>query len=199
MAYHPGAILPIDRHEFRELVARYGHGAIERVDLDIDESLYRIRMEKRDDRRAEVVFAIRGPRGGVLVHRKTYWDEDLFRLPTGGIDPDEPVADALVRELHEETNLVAEEIRFLGAQDCRLHYDGQLCRFVSYVFHVVRATGHLIPEDKENIAEFREISAQELAALAAHLRGLNPPYTGWGRWRAAAHDLVYRRLTDDGL
>lgn len=198
MAQQRGPIGPIDRHEFRDLVSHYGPGAIERVDLDIDESLYRIRLEKRDDRRAEVVFAVQGPGGGVLVHRKTYWEDGLYRLPSGGIDPGEPVVAALTRELHEETNLAAEEIRFLGAQDCRLHYDGRECRFVSYVFHIVRTTGNLIPEEKENIAEFREISAEELAALAARLRRLDPPYSGWGRWRAAAHDLVHRRLTDDG-
>jgi ADP-ribose pyrophosphatase YjhB (NUDIX family) len=198
MAQQRGPTAPIDRYEFKDLVAQYGHGVVERVDLDIDESLYHIRLEKRDDRRAEVVFAVQGPGGGVLVHRKTYWEDGLYRLPSGGINPREPVAVALTRELREETNLAAEEIRFFGAQDCHLHYDGRECRFVSYVFYIGRTTGHLIPEERENIAEFREISAEDLADLAARLRRLNPPYAGWGRWRAAAHDLVYRRLADDG-
>jgi ADP-ribose pyrophosphatase YjhB (NUDIX family) len=197
MAQQRGPTGPIDRCEFKVLVAEYGDGTVERLDLDIDESLYLLRLEKAADRRAEVVFAIQGLGGGVLVHRKFFWEDGLYRLPTGGINPREWVVAALTRELREETNLVAEGIRFFGAQDCHLHYDGQVCRFVSYVFHITRAVGRLVPEEREGIAEFREISTEQLADLATRLRHLNPPYSGWGRWRAAAHDLVYRRLTDD--
>jgi ADP-ribose pyrophosphatase YjhB (NUDIX family) len=195
MSHQFGRAEAVDRQEFKDLRARYGDGLLERVDLDIDEPLYRIRTEKATDRRAEVVFAIRGPGGGVLVHRKTFWEDGLYRLPSGGINPCEPVIDALMRELHEETSLVAEEILFLGAQDCHLHYGSHTCRFVSYVFHVPRTTGHLVPEEKEEIAEFRELRPDGLAALAVRLRHLDPPYAGWGRWRAVAHDLVYRRLS----
>lgn len=187
----------IDPEELSALQARFGECRVDVVDLDVDEELYLTRISKIEDRRSEVVFAVKGPGGGVMVHRKSFWEEGTFRLPSGGVNPDELVIDALHRELREETTLRAEPdgIQLVGVQDCHLRYCGDAVRFVSYVFVVSRTLGTLRAQIAESIEEFQEVGPSELAEVAERLRAMPAPYAGWGRWRAVAHDLVREYLT----
>jgi 8-oxo-dGTP pyrophosphatase MutT (NUDIX family) len=49
---------------------------------------------------AEVCMVVRRPTGDVLLSIKTFYPRGAYRLPTGGIDRDEPILDAVVRETH---------------------------------------------------------------------------------------------------
>ncbi len=64
---------------------------------------------------AEVCMVVRRPSGHVLLSVKTFYPRDAYRLPTGGIDRNERVLDAVVRETNEETGLVLEPQRFLAS------------------------------------------------------------------------------------
>ena len=183
--------------EMEELLASADGAVLETLELEIDAELYTNRFAKANDRRGEVVFAIRGPQGGTLVHRKTFYAEGIFRLPSGGINHGEPVLEALRREVREETGLAISASHCLGVQDCRLRYNGFSVRFVSYIFHIHQTVGQLRIGPGENIAEFREVSPGGLAEIAALLRREPPPWSGWGRWRALAHDRVHRHLVED--
>lgn len=188
---------PLDSDELRQLIHDYGPTEVQEIDLEVDEELYVNRVLKRSDRRGEVVFAVRTPDCDTLVHRKQIYDEGVFRLPTGGIDYGEKVIDALRRELREETGLTLSSAHLLGIQDCDLYHRGRSVRFVSYIFHVHQTSGKLRPDPEEDIVEFRSASREEILAIAESLRRTPPPYNGWGRWRALAHDLVYRHLAEE--
>jgi ADP-ribose pyrophosphatase YjhB (NUDIX family) len=187
----------VDAPEMEELLASADDAVLETLDVEIDAELYTNRFVKANDRRGEVVFAIRGPGGGTLVHRKAFYAEGIFRLPSGGINHGEPVLQALRREVREETGLAIAASHFLGVQDCRMRYNGFSVRFVSYIFHIHRTVGQLRIGPGENITEFREVSAGGLAEIAELLRREPPPWSGWGRWRALAHDRVHRHLVQD--
>ena len=64
---------------------------------------------------AEVCMVVRRPTGDVLLSIKTFYPRGAYRLPTGGIDQDEPILDAVVRETLEETGLTVDVTRFLAA------------------------------------------------------------------------------------
>jgi 8-oxo-dGTP diphosphatase len=183
---------PIETIELQELLACYGDADVENIRMEIDEDLYYNRFMKATDRRGEVVFALELP-GGILVHRKSFYEDGLFRLPSGGIDYGEKVIDALHREIGEETGLHCSAERLLGIQDCQLALGDRAVRFVSYVFHVY-AHGELRLDPNESIVAVRLIAPAELKGIAESLRHTPRPHAGWGRWRALAHDLVYRRL-----
>ena len=183
--------------ELDDLMALFDGAVREEIHLDVDEELYALRALKSSDRRGEVVFAVRRPGGGTLLHRKSFYGEGVFRLPTGGIHRREKVIEALYRELAEETGLVASEAHFLGVQECHLHYAGHSVRFASYAFHIHDTRGDLQPDPDEDIVEFREVSPDELLAVAENLRQTPPPHSGWGRWRALAHDFVYKHLLSE--
>ena len=110
------------------------------------------------------------------------------------IDWDEAMETTLARELEEETGLTLDTTHFLGLLDCRIHYASQEVSFPSYVFHLPRTKGVLRLPQTEDITEFRDVPIADLPSVAEDLRHVPPPRTGWGRWRAVAHDFVYEML-----
>jgi ADP-ribose pyrophosphatase YjhB (NUDIX family) len=68
-------------------------------------------------RRSEVAMAIRRPSGGILLQTKAFYPAGTFRLPTGGIKDGEDVEHAVLREVHEESNLDVEIERLVAVID----------------------------------------------------------------------------------
>jgi ADP-ribose pyrophosphatase YjhB (NUDIX family) len=186
---------PIDERELEQLAAAYGRPEIRTIEIEGDEYLFSTRLYRTRDRRGEVVLAIERPRDCVLLHRKGWYEPGVYRLLSGGIDWDEAVESTLARELEEETGLTLHTTHFLGVLDCRIHYASHELSFVSYVFHLPRTEGVLrLPQTAEDISEFRDVPIADLPSVAEDLRHVPPPRTGWGRWRAIAHNFVHEML-----
>lgn len=187
---------PIDAGELEALAAAFGQPDLRTVDLEGDEYLFATRLYRSQDRRGEVVLAIQRPGPGyrILLHHKGWYEQGVYRLLTGGIGLEEPVQDALARELAEETGLAPEVTRFLGVLDCRIRFRSQQLSFPSYVFHLSRTIGSLRLPQTEDISEFREVPLDGLPAVSEALRQVPPPRSGWGHWRALAHDFVHEML-----
>lgn len=185
---------PIDERELEHLAVAYGQPEIRTIEIEGDKYLFRTRLHHTRNRRGEVVLAIERPEGCVLLHRKGWYEPGVYRLLSGGIDLDEAVETTLARELEEETGLTLHTTHFLGVLDCRIHYASELS-FVSYVFYLSRTEGVLrLPQTAEDISEFRDVPIADLPSVAEDLRHVPPPRTGWGHWRAVAHDFVYEIL-----
>jgi ADP-ribose pyrophosphatase YjhB (NUDIX family) len=186
---------PIDERELEQLAVAYGQPEIRVVEIEGDEYLYSSRLYRSRGRRGEVVLAIERPERCVLLHRKGWYEPGVYRLLSGGIDWDEAVETTLARELGEETGLTLDTTHFLGLLDCRIHHTSHEVSFASYVFHLSRTKGVLrLPHTVEDITEFRDVPIADLPSVAEDLRHVPPPRTGWGHWRAVAHDFVYEML-----
>jgi len=193
---------PVDERELEQLAAAYGQPQMRTIKMEGDEYLFATRLYRSQDRRGEVVLAVerpaRLPRRGqarcVLLHRKGWYEPEVYRLLSGGIGLDEAVEATLARELGEETGLTLHTTHLLGVLDCRIHYASEEISFVSYVFHLPRTEGVLRLPRTEDIVDFREVPIADLPAVAEDLRRVPPPRTGWGHWRAIAHDFVYETL-----
>ena len=190
---------PMDERELEQLAATYGQPEIRVIEIEGDEYLFSSRLYRSRDRRGEVVLTIGRPGRCVLLHSKGWYEPNVYRLLSGGIDWDEAVETTLARELEEETGLTLDTTHFLGVLDCRIHHDLRMMPFVSYIFHLSRTEGVLrLPQTAEDISEFRDVPIADLPSVAEDLRHVPSPRTGWGRWRAVAHDFVYEMLCTVG-
>ncbi|MDP9245924.1 MAG: NUDIX hydrolase [Chloroflexota bacterium] len=152
---------------------------------------------------AEVCMVVRRPSGDVLLSIKTFYPRDAYRLPTGGIDKDEPILDAVLRETLEETGLALEVRRFLAALTYR---DGPAGPPVFHTFAFLlddRSGAPVTPLDlHEQIESYREVPVSALPRVAARLEAIPPDgapgipnWDAWGRFRAHAHRAVHEALT----
>ncbi len=177
----------------------------------------------KPDRIGEVCMVIRRPNGRLLTASKTFYPAGIYRLPTGGIAPDEPIESALLRETREETGLNVRIRRFLAAieyliplqhsqgdrstatSDLAAHHRSYQM-FCTFAFLLDELNGTLTPLDStEQIAEFREIVPAELPTVATTLEQVQDDYDteirgrwrNWGMFRAIVHRVVYAALSDE--
>ncbi len=151
-------------------------------------------------RSSEVCMVVRRPSGLLLTATKAFYPGGVQRLLTGGVDPGEPVLDALLRETHEETGLDVEVRRFLAVVDYAVPPDPP--RFRTYAFLVDEVGGTLGAVDPhEQIEGYREVAIGDLPAMADALEALRGPrdrwdddWEGWGRFRAVVHRVVHDAL-----
>lgn len=184
----------INPKELESLSERYGRPLCRQYCLETDAYMRAYRGQKDPDRRGEVVFAIRQVNGEILLHTKHRYETPIYRLPTGGIERDELVEDALFREIAEETGQEVRLRRFLGVLDCNFVSNGSGIHFVSYIFYLDSLSEELSPTDTEEVSGYRTVPIDELCTVAQTLRALGLERRCWGFWRSLAHDLVYNAL-----
>ena len=185
----------IDQTEIHALASKYGQPLRRRYSIEADAYMRAYRGQQDPDRRGEVVFAIRQPNGEILLHTKHRYDRPIYRLPSGGIERNETVEDALFREIAEETGLSVKVRRFVGVLDCNFVCEEATFPFVSYIFYLDSMSMELRPTDTEEVAGYRTVPACDLSAVAQRLRALDLERRCWGYWRSLAHDLVHNALT----
>jgi 8-oxo-dGTP diphosphatase len=118
---------------------------------------------------------IRDDKGRLLLVKRGHEPgAGLWSLPGGRIEPGETDAEALVREMREETGLEIEPGPLLGAVQ-RPAGDGAVIDIRDY--SAVVTGGTLIPGD--DAADARWVSAADLGSLAI-TEGLVEALTGWG-------------------
>ena len=183
-------VLPaVEPRELKGLTRKYG------VPRRVVVPLERWPMPRgaRGDRRGEAVFAIQDHTSRVLLHAKGFYPDGVFRLPGGGIHRDERVADALFREVAEETGLRVRVECFVAVVEYAVNRRRQ--PFATYVF--LLSTERLQPmvqDPNERISEFKAATVSELRATAEQLRHLPENWRIWGRFRAIPHDLVAEEM-----
>ncbi len=203
----------VDEDEWARLTQRWPSAIQRHERLEVDDPFLTGGHQTllNDGRRAEICYIAyeRRPEDGLLLHVKTIYPGDAYRLPTGGIQPGEPVWDALVREIPEETGLqvgddpdrvtVHEMLGVLSYEFVHMGL-GQSFSFATYHFLVelpVDATLHPLDES-ERIDGWRWNPPCELLVVANTLDTLGertPEWGDWGHFRALSHRFVHAVLT----
>lgn len=189
------------RDEIAALAERFGRPIVRDVPLD-DIAFDPVGNPSRF---AEVCMVVRRPAGTLLLSIKTFYPRGAYRLPTGGIDRDEPILDALLRETHEETGLDVDCRRFLAALTY-LDGAGGAPVFHTFAFLLDERGGTLGSLDEhEQIEDYVEARPEELPRVADRLERIPDDAAGgisnwnaWGRFRAHAHRAVHEALAREG-
>jgi ADP-ribose pyrophosphatase YjhB (NUDIX family) len=144
-------------------------------------------------RTREVAFAVLRPNGRVLLQTKSIYPEGTFRIPTGGVEEDEDIEEALKREVREEMGLDVEIRRFFAL----IEYSApELTKaFTTYAF-LLRETGGtlLASEPHEKISGWREVVPSDLVEIARQLEGMDGGWRAWGLFRAPVHRVLAELL-----
>jgi 8-oxo-dGTP pyrophosphatase MutT (NUDIX family) len=116
-----------------------------------------------------VTAIVRDAGGNVLLQRRR--DDGRWGLPGGAIEPGEAPAQALVREVFEETGLRVRPLRVLGVfggtENFRIRYgNGDVVEYTIVTFECAIEGGTLEPQDDESL-ELRFVPPAEVARLAA--------------------------------
>lgn len=186
--------------EIAELAARFGPTAF--VTAAIPDGVFEpISMR---DRIGEVCMVIRRPSGRLLTFRKDIYPAGVFRLLTGGINHEEGVQAALLREVAEETSLTVALSRLMAV----IGYSAPSSpagayEFYTFAFLLDELSGSLSAQDlDERVEAFRDVEPAELPVLAAYLEGLDDiedraiggSWRSWGVFRAVVHRVVADQL-----
>ncbi|HUV04231.1 MAG TPA: NUDIX hydrolase [Armatimonadota bacterium] len=163
--------------------------------LDVGEAFFDEIVRKRQESGAEVVMVIQRPSAKVLLLTKEFYPAGVYRLPSGMIKRGETPEQALIREAWEETGLAVKAVRRLGVIRYIIEAESRRTDFRSYVMLTDETAGAPSPQDRqESIAGFREVNPCDLREVASELYALPEPWHDWGRFRAMAHNSVYRLM-----
>lgn len=111
----------------------------------------------------------------LLGRRRGSHGAGTWAFPGGKLDPGEQPHDAVARELHEETNLIAADIESIGWTNDVLADDAL---HLVTLHHLVRASGQPIVVESDKVQEWRWVAWNDLPQpLFAPTAAL--PTTGW--------------------
>lgn len=154
-------------------------------------------LQEVADVAGEVVMVLPRPSGKVLTMSKSFYPEGIFRLPSGKIRPEETPEEAFIREVREETSLDVIPVAKLAEIVLHCVSGDEQADVTSHILLGTLTTDLPHPQDiGEQISDYREADAAELQAIAKRLRSLSGKWTGWGHFRAPAHEVVAKYLIE---
>lgn len=185
----------ISRHIVQELVLTYGPPVVERWEVPLTgPELEEVERHRSLGRAHDVsLLIVDGER--VAVIRKHGYPEGAFRIPSGGVHPEESFVDGATREAFEETGLTVDIEDYLLQVHARFVCGGREAKWTTHVMLARPNGGELAPVDVSEIEEARWVDWRELdekvnPVLEASGRG-GLCYRAWVQRKL--HELVHAR------
>lgn len=177
------------------MVARYGHPHERKYRFDVSAAeIDRIRSSQKHGRNHDVTLYVRKGDQLVVIAKHMY-PPDLYRAPSGGLNPGEPFESGIAREIAEETGCEIELERFLltTAVDFRHETDNLFWR--SFLFLATYKTGDFNYTDHDEIREVRLVDWSEFDSFGRIMRTSE---MGGLHYRAALHETVVELMATEG-
>lgn len=185
----------IGRHIVQELVLEFGDPVVERWDVPLTEPEFRGVQQHLDHGRAHDVSLVIRKGSEVAVIRKRGYPEDGYRIPSGGIHPEESFVDGASREALEETGLTIHMKDYLLQIHASFTCEGERAPWTTHVMVATADDGEIAPHDHEEIESARWMDFSDLIHKVNPL--LEKSGLGGLRYRARLHERVAELLAGD--
>jgi ADP-ribose pyrophosphatase YjhB (NUDIX family) len=182
----------VDAAMVARLEARYGAPRELQMELTMAEREFALCRRASQKGRAHDVtlFILRGPE--IAVIRKWSYPPDLFRPPSGGVEPGEAFEAGAAREAYEETGLTVALERYLVRMQARFRWENEALDWTTHVFSARLLAGEVQAVDTHEIAEARWATVTELDT-DMRARMLARASAGF-QYRVALQDAALERL-----
>ncbi len=178
----------IGRHIVQELVFTFGEPVVERWDVPLTDAELDEVESHRSRGRAHDVSLVIVDGEKLAVIRKPGYPAGAFRIPSGGIHPEESFVDGAVREAFEETGLTVRIEDYLLQVHASFVCGPRKARWVTHVMLARVTGGSLVPRDPAEIESARYVGWDEL------IDDVNPRLRESGRggleYRARLHEKI---------
>ncbi|MEM2142413.1 MAG: NUDIX hydrolase [Candidatus Thorarchaeota archaeon] len=183
--------------EIETLVRKYGspqHLEFSADFLDFECEL--VRRSVRGGRNHDITCFILHDGKYVVIQKHAYSGTGIFRAPSGGAHPGEPLELAAAREMMEETGLEIRLMRFVLDVSLTIRCHGEIIPWRSLVFLAESVAGHLGAVDTEEICSVTTMSREEMLGDVDSMMDTS----GWGgfKYRSFLTRAFFRRLDELG-
>jgi 8-oxo-dGTP pyrophosphatase MutT (NUDIX family) len=162
---------------------------VERWDIPLTEKEFRVVEQHRERGRAHDVSLLIMRAEQAAVIRKPGYPDGAFRIPSGGVHPEESFIDGAVREAYEETGLSVKVEDYLLQVHVNFTFDGNAAPWTTHVMLARpldgEAEAELAPHDVDEIEAARWMAWSELVHDVSPL--LEGSGLGGLRYRARIH------------
>lgn len=184
----------INETELAALIEKYGAPVVNNFTADFLEfECNLVKQTESKGRLHDITCFIRQDDGNfVVIQKPQYARTGIYRAPSGGATPGEPLEDAAIREMYEETGLTIRLTHFV----LDLHLD-VVCKdrtipWRSLVFLAEPVDGEMKPVDTREIFDVTVMSRGQLVGDVATLM----EESGWGgfKYRAFLTREFFKRI-----
>ncbi|NWF95888.1 MAG: NUDIX hydrolase [Candidatus Thorarchaeota archaeon] len=141
-----------------------------------------VRQSTCKGRNHDITCFIEAADGYVVIQKHAYANTGIYRAPSGGANVGEDLETAAKREMHEETGLDIELVRFVLDVTLDIRCQDGAIHWRSLVFLARKVSGEMTPLDTHEVYDIAVMTHDQL------LNEVNPlmEATGWGGFRYRA-------------
>lgn len=184
----------IGRHIVQELVLEFGEPEVERWEVALTRPELDEVLKHRELGRAHDVSLLIQDGKRVAVIRKPGYPEGGYRIPSGGVHPEESFLDGATREALEETGLTVRIEDYLLQVHVTFGCGEEQAKWTTHVMLAHPIDGRLEPRDTSEVEAARWVDWTELTERINPV--LEAAEGGGLRYRARLqhklHDLIHR-------
>ena len=125
--------------------------------------------------------------GRIAVMAKPFYPPDLYRAPSGGLNPGESLEDGAAREAREETGLPISLQKYILRARVLFTCEERAIDWTTHVFRAITDEETIAPTDAREIREARWAEPAEFAFLCDLMRRTD---SSGLHYRAALHEQI---------
>lgn len=176
-----------------EIEGIYGRPVERSVRFEMDAREFNgLKKSQKNGRSHDVTLFIRKA-GRFIVIAKHFYPPNLYRAPSGGINPGEDFVLGSKREAREETGCEIDLRQYIMRITVDFFHRSETVNWTSHIFLADYLSGELIPQDTH---EIREVSLASPEDFSDHRKIMLASSVGGLHYRAYLQDEVLHELEE---